>query len=177
MIIYLARCRVNGKGYVRKTITTLAYRWRGHVASVGQGCQTVFARAIRKYGSEAFDLSVLQECQKADELDAAERYWIRELNTYENGYNSTLGGDGKLGCPHGDEARAKMRAAWTAERRQRVKFRKIGRSGRAIARCDSTGRVLETYETIRTAAKAVNGNETLIVRVARGKAHAHKGFV
>lgn len=50
--------------------------------------------AIKKYGVEHFKIEEIEEC---DESIAAEReiYWIEYYNSYKNGYNATLGGDGK----------------------------------------------------------------------------------
>lgn len=51
-------------------------------------------KAIRKYGINNFDFSIIEEC-KEDELEAKEKYWIKFFNTYEGeGYNQTPGGDG-----------------------------------------------------------------------------------
>jgi len=50
-------------------------------------------RAIRKYGIENFTVEVIEEC-KIEELNQKEEYWIKKYNTFFNGYNQTLGGDG-----------------------------------------------------------------------------------
>ena len=49
-----------------------------------------------KYGVENFDFYILEECQP-DELDIKEIYWIATLDTYNYGYNMTLGGSGLVG--------------------------------------------------------------------------------
>ena len=49
-----------------------------------------------KYGVENFDFYILEECQP-DELDIKEIYWIATLDTYNYGYNMTLGGSGLAG--------------------------------------------------------------------------------
>ena len=56
----------------------------------------VFHAAIRKYGEDAFDWTVMEEGIKThDELNEAEKYWIREKNSLiPNGYNMTIGGNG-----------------------------------------------------------------------------------
>lgn len=48
--------------------------------------------AIHKYGKEAFDYEIIEECS-LEELNERETYWIKYYNTYENGYNSNLGGE------------------------------------------------------------------------------------
>lgn len=47
---------------------------------------------MNKYGIEHFHIQELEETNNAEER---EQYWIEKLNTYHNGYNATLGGDGK----------------------------------------------------------------------------------
>ena len=50
-------------------------------------------RAFKKYGIENFSFSIVKQCNKED-LDKEEIYWIGYYNTYQNGYNVTIGGDG-----------------------------------------------------------------------------------
>lgn len=53
--------------------------------------KTKLGEAIREYGSKNFALTILEEC-KIKELDEKERKWIKELNTFPNEYNMTIGG-------------------------------------------------------------------------------------
>lgn len=48
-------------------------------------------RAMRKYGLEKFSFSILEECS-IEQLDERERYWIKYFDSYNKGYNQTLGG-------------------------------------------------------------------------------------
>ena len=47
---------------------------------------------MRKYGIDNFKFEVIEECPK-ELLNDREIYWIAELNTFDNGYNQTEGGD------------------------------------------------------------------------------------
>ena len=49
--------------------------------------------AFRKYGIENFEFSIIEECTQ-EELNKREKYWIQYYNSYHQGYNMTLGGDG-----------------------------------------------------------------------------------
>ena len=49
--------------------------------------------AFREYGLENFNFSIIEECSQ-DKLNEQEIYWINYYNSYYNGYNMTLGGDG-----------------------------------------------------------------------------------
>ena len=54
-----------------------------------------FHRALRKYGRDNFDLSILEDNIPKDLLQEREIYWIKYYNAYEDKqhYNSTPGGD------------------------------------------------------------------------------------
>ena len=53
-----------------------------------------FHRAIRKYGVENFNVETIENI-RVEELQERERYWITYYDSYNCGYNSTLGGDGQ----------------------------------------------------------------------------------
>lgn len=51
------------------------------------------SRAIRKYGKESFNRTILEECP-IEQLNEREKYYIAKYNTISpNGYNLTAGGD------------------------------------------------------------------------------------
>lgn len=47
---------------------------------------------MRKYGIEHFHISFLEETNNPEER---ETYWIEQKRSFKNGYNATIGGDGK----------------------------------------------------------------------------------
>ena len=55
---------------------------------------TPLAKAMYKYGPEAFEIITIEECNN-NILDKREIYWIDYCNSYKKGYNATLGGEGK----------------------------------------------------------------------------------
>lgn len=92
--IYKITNKINGKSYIGQS-TNIAKRWSHHLA-VAQNDkysqqQWYIHRAIRKYGKENFIFEVLEECPK-ELLNEREIYWIAKFDTYNNGYNLTLGG-------------------------------------------------------------------------------------
>lgn len=50
--------------------------------------------AMRKYGIENFKIEEIEECSDVI-VNEREIYWIEKLQTFKNGYNATIGGDGK----------------------------------------------------------------------------------
>ncbi len=110
MIVYLARNTVNGKGYVGQTTHTLAYRRKCHKADAQRGSDLVFSRALRKYGMDAFEWSVLMMEENKGDLNESEQVCIKLLKTHvsEHGYNLAKGGNSCSGYHHTKETRRKM---------------------------------------------------------------------
>lgn len=68
-----------------------------------------FYRAIRKYGWDEFDWSpIYQSHDKEHTLKVMERFFIQEYDSFHNGYNSTLGGDGTFGLVLSQESRKRI---------------------------------------------------------------------
>ena len=68
-----------------------------------------FYRAIRKYGWDNFEWSVIyQSKEKEHTLKEMETIFIKEYDSFHNGYNSTLGGDGTFGLVFSKESREKI---------------------------------------------------------------------
>lgn len=99
--IYKITNTVNQRMYIGQTVQSTTIRWKQHVRSaLNTKCKagnTVMARAIRKYGEESFTIETVVAGVPIEWLDAFEKYWINHYNTYTNGYNSTLGGQGSRG--------------------------------------------------------------------------------
>jgi group I intron endonuclease len=93
--IYIIENKDNGKRYVGKTTLSDPYkRWSQHKYNAkGQWNDMVIGRAINKYGIDSFTFYVIETCDDND-VDERETYWIEKFNTYYDGYNSTLGGEG-----------------------------------------------------------------------------------
>jgi group I intron endonuclease len=90
MIIYKITNKKNGKVYIGQTIGTAEARWKRHQNdALNRGLDTHFARAIRKYGSENFEIEEIDSKDTQEELTLAEKYWICRLNAVEKGYNET----------------------------------------------------------------------------------------
>lgn len=94
--IYCITNNVNGKQYVGKTTTSVKQRFTEHLRDRHKRIaeNRPLYKAIEKYGEENFSVETLEEVEE-DILSQREEYWIAKLGTYHNGYNATLGGDGK----------------------------------------------------------------------------------
>ena len=88
--IYKITNKVNGKSYIGQTRYTIEFRWKQHQHKKDN---TYFHNAIRKYGADNFIVEKLEECNIED-LNEREIYYIAKYNTFKDGYNLTIGGDG-----------------------------------------------------------------------------------
>jgi group I intron endonuclease len=105
--IYKSVNTKNGKVYIGFD-SNWPNRMRIHKsASKNQDCK--FYRAIRKYGWDSFQWSpIYQSHDKEHTLKVMERFFIEEHDSFHNGYNSTLGGDGVFGLVLSQESRKRI---------------------------------------------------------------------
>ena len=91
--IYKITNTINGKYYIGQTIQNVKERFYQHCAIKCSKAVSNMAihRAIKKYGKSNFTVEVIEEIDSAN-LNDRERYWIKYYNSYNNGYNSTKGG-------------------------------------------------------------------------------------
>jgi group I intron endonuclease len=123
-IVYEAVNVVNGNRYVGATSRGLVKRKSQHIADAFKkrpGCRA-FNAAIRKYGEDAFEWSVLSELSSFEGMMNREIELIAELSPE---YNITRGGRGIIGVPRTPEWMAKVRAA--------LKGRKRAKGAEAVA--------------------------------------------
>ena len=94
--IYKITNIINGKSYVGKTEFSIEKRFREHCLDSKKRTEEhrPLYRAMNKYGVDKFQVELLEECS-TEEAPFREQYWIGYYKTYTNGYNATLGGDGK----------------------------------------------------------------------------------
>lgn len=93
--IYVITNDINRKQYVGKTTDTIEKRFKAHLEEYQKIRyeKRPLYRAMNKYGIEHFSIQQLEECN-LEILNERESYWIKQLDTFHNGYNATLGGDG-----------------------------------------------------------------------------------
>lgn len=121
--IYKYENQINHKVYIGQTVD-LAARKSSHI-SKSRTVKSKFYNAVRKYGWDSFDYSVIAQVEAEDIkelsalLDSLEEQYIEQYDSYENGYNSTTGG---LSCrekqmPEGFSEECRTRAkAYSDER-------------------------------------------------------------
>jgi group I intron endonuclease len=112
--VYLMTHQVTGDRYVGQSLN-IEQRWKAHRVQLEKGLHknAFLMELARQYGSQSFDFEILEGYQdeppyqmKIWELKNLERAWIEKLQPSINLENTKLW-------------KARIRAAWTPERRQR----------------------------------------------------------
>lgn len=118
--IYSIKNKVNGKLYVGRT-NNYQRRYNEHFGK--KDTCTILRKAFEKYGKDNFVMKPIVSFTTYnrqildDVLNALEKYYIEKFDTYKNGYNATLGGEGNSGWEVSEETRKK--------RSQSLKGRKV----------------------------------------------------
>ena len=115
--IYLVTNTINGKQYVGFSIEPDVREYK-HTWESKSGSPQAIHRAMRKYGVESFTFDIIFEHDDPKwTLKVMEPHFIAWYDTYENGYNATLGGEGTLGRTLGEDSIRKQSDArklkWT----------------------------------------------------------------
>lgn len=96
--IYKIINTVNDKIYIGQTTTTIEKRFRDHKGSVKNGKYDLY-RDMRKYGIDCFDIIEIDNTNAEtlnaliDKLNVLEINYIEKYDSFNNGYNNTIGGD------------------------------------------------------------------------------------
>ena len=112
--VYFNRAKYEKEGiekyYIGQTVKTMERRagkdGRGY-GYTDPNCNTKFANSIRKWGWDAFERRVLEEVYEED-LDKLEKFYIEHFDSYKNGYNETIGGEGVRGYNLKEESKKKI---------------------------------------------------------------------
>lgn len=124
--IYKITNKINGKIYVGQTTKTLEERFQKHCWGTTEKdkyhLNMAIKKAIKKYGKENFTIELIEEVETT-KLDEREVYWISFYNSYNKGYNRTLGGQ--------NGATRKCSLNWTQEN-EVIEAKYLGYSSKEI---------------------------------------------
>jgi group I intron endonuclease len=127
--IYVIKNAITGMQYVGQTTQDIYVRWRNHNSDHSR-CPYLFS-ALKKYGRESFILTIVDYAENKEELDDAEIYWVRKLNTMApNGYNVKEPGGtrGKLQQESKDKVAKSKRATLSRKEFKTSKYKGVGYS-------------------------------------------------
>jgi group I intron endonuclease len=111
-IIYKVTNKINGKAYIGQTINYDNRKW-GHINSSvktkNSDYNSIFHRAIRKYGIESFEWNILYKGSYNPKLlDELEMVFINYYGTFGKGYNANIGGGSNTGIKRSEETKKKL---------------------------------------------------------------------
>lgn len=99
--IYLIQNNINQKCYIGKS-SNIENRWKYHRENYkgNKEYNKPLYRAFRYYGINNFTFSILEEIKdyndQKDFVNNQEKFWINYYNSFNKGYNATIGGDGGI---------------------------------------------------------------------------------
>lgn len=95
--IYKFTSKSTNMSYIGQSIQ-IEQRYKQHINEAKTGDNSKWHQAIREQGIENFTFEILEECLP-EQLNDREIYWINYYDSYNNGYNSTPGGQSKYFDP------------------------------------------------------------------------------
>lgn len=96
--IYKIENKLNNKLYIGKTLYAIERRWYQHKNNVKNKYYKNRSLYIDmdKYGVDNFAISCVEEVKDVSILAEREKFWIDYYNSYEDGYNESHGGEGRI---------------------------------------------------------------------------------
>lgn len=196
--IYLIENDINDKVYVGKTNYNLKKRFREHISDAPRFFNRPLYAAMRKYGVEHFSIKELEYCSRED-APQREQYWIQYYDSFKNGYNATLGGDGRCYANVEEILNLWNQGQCIAEIHNELGYDKLTISniledcgidavqrqkrgheitGHSVAQIDmKTGEIVAIYPTVAEACKALGKQQSgHIAQVCNGKRLSIYGY-
>lgn len=201
--IYKITNKINGKMYIGKTIFTVEQRWKEHQKDFRRRDfeKRPLYSAIKKYGIENFSIEEVEECP-IEILSEREKYWIEYYGSFKNGYNATIGGDGKqyvdydLVVANYKKLKNQTKVAELMKistdtvfnalktKKERILTQQeiqVNERGYIIYQYDKENNYLKSFPSARAAAREVNNNNSdgasHILDVCKGKRKTAYGYI
>lgn len=164
----------NGKKYIGQTIQKLCQRLSKHCNNAmkikSSTFNTKIGRAIRKYLT--FSVDILYE---GDNLDEKEIEFIKEFDTVENGYNTTLGGCGFKGKKLSKEEIVNLSEINC--KRLTGKFGKDAIRSKIVLQYSKDGILIKEWNCIMDIERELNIKHTSICNALKGWSKSSGNFV
>lgn len=187
--IYCIENLVNSKKYIGQSVN-IHNRWNVHKAELrhNRHDNPHLQNAWNKYGENNFNFFILEQCDYT-ELDDKEIFYIRYYDTYNSGYNLTIGGQGTSrkvftdeerkaiserlkGHAVSEETRIKMRENMLAQFNDDYflqRYNNMMDNKKVKIKCYDKNGFLLAYDDIHSAARQLGVEATNICKVLKGK--------
>lgn len=147
-VVYIHYNFLSKKYYIGQTQEPTYQRWKKTARSYATHKNTVaLYNALIRYGWEAFESSVVAECETLDELKKTEEFYIKKYNSIAPfGYNLREMSEGRE--RHSDATKEKMRIAATGRKGAEpwMKYNIIKIDGKNIKQCGNCKKHLSLEE-------------------------------
>lgn len=110
-LVYKITNVTNNKCYIGYTKRSVIERWNQHLHRSSKNLNVKFDNALRKHDICNWTVEVLEENLSVEESKIKEQFYINLFDSYNSGYNSTLGGDGNNGIIMTEESNKKRSIA------------------------------------------------------------------
>lgn len=195
MFIYKAQNKINNKIYIGTTNVDLdkrIYQHWGHP-------KYSFGKALRKYGIQSFEISIIDSTLLREIANEKEQYWIKFYDCKTpKGYNLTDGGEGNsskrseevrqkirikgIGRRHSEETRKRLSEIFKGHKISEETRKKISKANKGNHHSEETKRKISenlkdrhlSKETKRKMSKAKKG-KSLSEEHKRKLSESHKG--
>lgn len=174
--IYIFRNNINNKCYIGQSIC-IRKRIKSHLKSIDKLKLPLYT-AIQKYGIHNFTIDILysfipDESTSTEDLvkklDALEIEYIKEYDSYNNGYNCTLGGDyGVLGLKMTDAQKKVI------SDKAKISAQKLYKS---VYLYNITEKSIIYAISITAASNITKINRTYLQKAAQGKLKTTKNYI
>jgi group I intron endonuclease len=179
--IYKITNKINGKNYIGFD-SQWPRRKNQHKHYLKSRKSKIYL-AFNKYGWENFVWEVIYQSKDGKHcLNVMESYFINEYNSYLNGYNETLGGDGTLGWIPSEEYRKKKskeqkgeKGFWYGKSIPQETKKKISNTLAKEHRLEYNGKIIMVHN-LKQFCIDNNLNRSHLYAVLRGKRKQHKGW-
>lgn len=129
---------MTGKIYVGYTKLHIEKRWEQHKRlAFKETSNSKFYNAIRKHEIDVWTVSLICNALTAPEAKEKEIYYIKLLDSYYTGYNSTTGGDGNNGIIMSAESNKKRSDALLNRKKSEETIKKFRDRKQSIETCES----------------------------------------
>lgn len=133
-VVYAIANLETDKRYVGST-TRKQHRWQDHWRMLRQGRHHApkLQASYDRWGELCFEIRVLEEVPREEDLEAREQHWINLLDSHQNGYNTLP--DASTTTPVLQRARCVKRWADPAQREKHSKaMKRLWREGHKFGR-------------------------------------------
>lgn len=160
--IYCIENKINHKKYIGQSIDIIR-RWMQHKQQNMIARDTFLYNSIKKHGIDSFEFYILEECDEAF-LNEREIFWISYYDTFNNGYNMTIGGAGV-------NAGERLKQQNILPKNFKQNICSDVDDVVPIAKLDSDFNILEVYQSVQDCARK---NHILATNISKTTKQIHK---